>query len=39
MGTEFQSGEDEKVLEKDGGEVYATTWIHLTPSNWTIKNA
>ena len=30
--------EDEKVLEMDGGDGYTTTWMHLMPLKYTLKN-
>lgn len=32
------AGEDENVLEKDGGDGYTTTRMYLVPLNCTIKN-
>ena len=38
LGTEFQLGKDENVLEKDGGDASTTMWMYLMPQSCTLKN-
>lgn len=35
-GGKVSVGEDEKILEMDGGDGHTVTWMHLTPLNCTL---
>lgn len=37
-GCRASTGEDEKSLERIGGEGWKTMWMYLMPENCTVKN-